>query len=526
MLAADRIPRLLALLFAGLAFAAGVRYNGFAALYTDVSGYVSAGERWRSGEIQKPVAFQFQPVWPNHETMGSPLAYRPGAIKGTDVVEYPLGIPVFIAAATSVAGELGAHLVSPLSAALLAWCLFGLGRALAGPWAGAMAALLISASPVTVRHTMYVSSDVPCTAFWALAWLMSLSPGAGAAAAAGSAVAAAVMIRPNTAALALVVGLVVLVGGAAGRIEPRAWQWRRAAVFAVISAIGPALVLWSNALFFGGPFEAGYKGAEEFFKWEHVAPNLRLYPSWLVEVHSGWAFAGLAAIPMAMAKGARTVDGRRSIVVAISALGIVLINLAVIVPYLVFNQWSYLRFVLPAIAALFLLFSAALVWFAREAGRIWRPLAVAALVPPALVITTGVPEVRAAVATQQTTRAVLLMGHYLREALPRDAVVLSFMHSGAAAHYARRPIVRLDIVQPDLDTVITNLEAHGYHPLLLLDEVIESPHMARIFPHSSFNRLDWPPRATFMSFGRIWLMDPADRRAHQAGRTYPSDALR
>jgi hypothetical protein len=297
-------------------------------------------------------------------------------------------------------------------------------------------------------------------------------------------------------------------------------------VFGVVSAIGPAVVLWSNALFYGGPFEAGYKASEVFFQWAHVAPNLSLYPSWLIEVHSAGAFAGLIAVPMAMAKGARTVDGRRSIVVAMSALAIIVVNVALIVLYLPPNQWIALRFVLPAVAALFLLLSAAVVWIAQWAAQIWRPLAIGVLIPPAFVIQTGVPEVRAAMASQQITWAVLLMGHYLREALPADSVILSYMHSGSAAHYANRPIVRLDIVQPDLDAVITSLEAHGFHPLLLVDEVLESPHMARFFPNSSFNRLDWPPRATFSSFGRIWLMDPADRRAHQAGRTYPSDVLR
>jgi hypothetical protein len=108
MARAGKVPFYTALLVAGLAFAVNLRYSGFVPIFTDPSGYVSAGARWLSGDVQKPVAFQFQPQFPNYENMGSPLAYRPGATPGTDVSEYPLGLPVFLAAAMAVGGELGA----------------------------------------------------------------------------------------------------------------------------------------------------------------------------------------------------------------------------------------------------------------------------------------------------------------------------------------------------------------------------------------------------------------------------------
>jgi hypothetical protein len=149
-----------------------------------------------------------------------------------------------------------------------------------------------------------------------------------------------------------------------------------------------------------------------------------------------------------------------------------------------------------------------------------------AFAPAALVIWTGVPEVQSALREYRSTHSVLVMAPYLARALPPNAVVMSFMHSGSAAYYSHRPIVRLDLVQPDLDAVVTRLQSQGFRPYFLIDEVIESPHVARIFPTSRFNKLDWAPRATFASFGRIWLMDPADRPAHQAGQRYPSDVLR
>jgi len=516
-----------ALLVAALACAIEIRGNGFVAIYTDPSGYVSAGRRWLSGEIQKPVHFQFQPQFPHADTMGSPLGYRPGAIRGTDVDEYPIGLPVFLAACMGVGGELAAYVFGPLMAGVLALAIYGVGAAMAAPWGGVVAAALISASPVTVRHSLYVSSDVPCTAFWVLAWLMSLRGRAGAAAAAGAAVTAAIMIRPNTAPLAIVIGALVLLGGTNPAASWRRPRWAQALVFAVFAALGPLLVLWSNTMLFGGPLEAGYKGAAEFFRWAHVRPNLERYPAWLFQVHSKALLVGLAAVPLAVFRQV-TPERRRTLVVLFSAVALAAVNLAIIVPYLNFEQWTYLRLVLPAVAVLFLLLGASIEWVARLLARSRRTrwIAPLALAPAVLVAWAGVPELRAALREPQTTRSVLVMGPYLRTALPPNAVLMAYTHSGSAGYYSDRPIVRLDIIQPDLDSVITRLQAQGFHPYLLIDEVIESPHLRQIFPQSAYWDLDWAPRASFAAFGHIWLLDPADRDPHRAGKRYPVDVLR
>jgi 4-amino-4-deoxy-L-arabinose transferase-like glycosyltransferase len=423
---------------------------------------------------------------------------------------------------------MGAYVFGPFMAGVLAMTCYGLATMLAGPWAGLLAATLISVSPVTVRHSLYVSSDVPCVAFWMLAWLMSLRPRLGAAVAAGTAVTAATMIRPNTAPLVLVIGVLVLLGGTEAGLSWRRWRWRHALAFGAMSAVGPLLVLWSNTVFYGGPLEAGYKGAAEFFKWEHVLPNLALYPGWLFEVHSPVAVAGLLMLPVALWRARSAPEDRARMVVAVSAVALVALNLLLIVPYLVFAQWTYLRFVLPAMAALFILLSALVVWVAAGLahGRWTRWLTPVALAPALVVAWHGVPELRAALREHEASRSVLVMGPYLRAALPPNAVILSFMHSGPAAYYSGRPIVRLDIIQPDLDGVIARLQSQGFRPLLLLDEVIESPHVGRIFPGTVYQDLDWPPRATFAAFGRIWLLDPADRARFLAGATYPHDVLR
>jgi hypothetical protein len=526
--AAGKAPFYLALLVAGLAFAITVRFNGFVAPYTDPAGYVGAGSRWLAGDLYRPVAAQFHPQLPNRDSVGSPLGFRPGTVAGTDVSEYPLGLPVGLAAAMAPFGELGAHLVGPACAALLVWSTFAVGAAMAGGWAGVLAAVLIAASPVTLRHAVYVSSDVPCAAFLVLAWRLSLRPGAGAAAAAGAAATAAVMIRPNAAPLAAVAGSLVLLGGASATFAWREWRWRHALIFAAMAAVGPAMVMWSNAVLYGGPLQASYREVATFFARDHIVPNLRRYPLWLIQTHSNAALAGLAAVPLAWWRARRSPDSRTGLVVAHSAAAMVAINAAIIFPYLVFEQWTYLRFMLPAMAALFILLAALMVWAARALMQTrWsRWLAPLALAPAALVIWYGVPEGQSALRDWRVTHPVLLMGRYLREVVPPNAVVLSFMHGGTVEHFTGRPIVRMDLIVPDLDRVIDLLQRQGYRPVIVLDEVMEAPHMARTYPTSQFKELDWPPRASFAAFGRIWYLDPADRKAYQAGVTYVTDVLR
>jgi hypothetical protein len=565
MYAAGKVPFYVALFVAGLTFAITVRFNAFIAPYSDPAGYIGAGARWVAGEIEKPMPFQFQPQFPDYINVGSPLAYRPSARGGTDVEEVALGLPVLVAAAMMIGGDLAPHLIGPLALALLAWCTFRVGARLAGSWAGIVAAVLIGASPVSVRHAVYVSSDVPCTALWMLAWLLSLTPRVGSAAAAGAAVAAAVMIRPNTAFLALVPGVLLLIGGTVPTFRWRRWRWGPAGVFGALAAIGPALVLWSNELFYGGPFQASYRAAATSFAWAHVLPNLKLYPGWLVEVHSMAAFSGLAAVLMACWPGSRfasldiardgpidfdrdgSLDGARDLpldvardqrapvegpaasrVVALSALAIVVVSFASIAAYLNFDQWTYLRFVLPAMAALFILLGALIVWVSRTLmqARWPRWLAPLALAPAALVIWQGLPQVQSALRDWRITHPVLLMGYYLREVVPRNAVVLSFMHGGTVEYFTGRPIMRMDLIAPDLDRVIDLLQRQGYRPVIVLDEVIEAPHMERAYPASQFKELDWPARASFTAYGRIWYLDPADRQAYRAGARYATDVLR
>jgi hypothetical protein len=119
------------------------------------------------------------------------------------------------------------------------------------------------------------------------------------------------------------------------------------------------------------------------------------------------------------------------------------------------------------------------------------------------------------------------MGHYLRDALPRNAVVLTFTHGGALAMYTGHPIVRLDTILPDsLDDIVSQLQRRGHRPVFVLDVAIEGSSFTDRFKTSQFGRLDWPPRAEFASDGfSVLYHDPQDRARFLNGDRWATDVL-
>lgn len=118
------------------------------------------------------------------------------------------------------------------------------------------------------------------------------------------------------------------------------------------------------------------------------------------------------------------------------------------------------------------------------------------------------------------------MGHYLREALPPNSAVLSFVHSGAIAHYTGREIVCLDLLEPQiLDRVIDDLSRHHYRPVIVLDQALEAGPFKQRFLSARVSGLDWSPRAVFTSGTSIWYFDVADRPRHHQGERWPVDVL-
>lgn len=510
-----------ALVIVAIAIGVTIRFSIFTAWGTDPAAYIHAGQGWAKSDVFVPAEFVFWAPWSSGGAVESPLGHRPGPTKGTIVGQYPPGFPLLIAAAIRIGGELGPYLVAPLCLGLLAWCAFRLASQLSGPWAGVMASTLVVLNPVTLLHATQPMSDVPAAALWAAAWVFALHSRRSAAASAGVAVAGAIMVRPNLAPLAVVIAALVLTRRSSSR-----W-FMRGLLFTACAALGPAIVLWSQAELYGHALSPGYGGYEEFFNVSRVPRNAVLYPALISNLHTPLLFAGVLMLPWAIRDARRDPRARRSVAVAVAALGFVAINYALYLPYLTYENWDALRFLLPGLTACYVLFTGLVDRICRVLAQRSRWLVALAILPLAIVLGPTREKVKYVLDSVPGYRRVQLMGHYLREALPRNAVVLTFYQSGATMAYTGKPIVRLDLIEPAaLDRVIADLHRRGYRPLLLVDEVMESRAFRARFDKSPNGTLDWRERAKFASPTEIWLMDPQDRPRHFSGERWPIDSLR
>lgn len=521
-----RIPVFTAFLLAGVTTAITIRYATFVPWGTDAAGYVGAARRWADGRVFNPAPLQLWAPWSfvGPLTMAAPLAFTLGPTRGTDVSVYPLGFPVFLAVADKVDRELGVYVVPPIFAGLLVWCTFLLGRRLAGAWAGVLAAFLIATSPILLGYALTPMSDVPAAAFILLAVDMSLRRSIMSAAGAGAAMAAAIMVRPILAPLAVIPGILAVTEGASRVSAWREWQWKRAVVFGAVAAIGLFIVGWSQHELYGGFFKPGYPGYEVFFRRDHILPNLTGYPRNLMTVHTPVIFLGLIC---AFVFVLRRSDHREPARVAGALCGIAFLNYALYLPYLPFyGDIAYLRFVLPALSALLLLLAGITAWLAEAAWRQWRLLTPLAIIPAAIVSAGGYSLYPLTFAQAAAQKHVLLMGRYLDEVLPPNAAVVTFLQSGAVAHYTGRQVVRFDLLETQqLEPVLETLVRRGYHPVFVVDEHSEGPLYKKRFANTRYERLDWRPRALFIGATTIWYLDYADRAGAGNRQRFPVDVL-
>src|SRR5258705_6080606 len=92
-------------------------------------------------------------------------------------------------------------------------------------------------------------------------------------------------------------------------------------------------------MFYGSPVRSGYGALAGLFALDHVAPNAARYFSWMSATHTPFWLLALAA-PFVLRP-------RRP---ATLLLSLALVNVLCYLPYAVFNDWWYLRFLLPGIA--------------------------------------------------------------------------------------------------------------------------------------------------------------------------------
>jgi hypothetical protein len=242
----------------------------------------------------------------------------------------------------------------------------------------------------------------------------------------------------------------------------------------------------------------------------------------LGNLHSWLVFGGLIYVPLALRRRRHRRQTDERAILAISALGIIVVNYALYLAYLTYVGWHWLRFMLPAMLALFVLLAAGCDQLRQWLTPRWPRLAFAAMLPTLVVVWSAEEHLRPPVGYER----ILMMQRYLPEVLPPNAVILTYTHSGALASATGRPLVRLDVVEPPvLDRIVRDLRRRGYRPVYVFDVAVEADFIGYRFRTSEFGRLTWPARAELASVTSIVYYDIADRDAFMSGERWATDVL-
>lgn len=400
-------------LFRNLSYAAGG---------PDTAGYLNEARLIASGRVTRPVRLLrelgLDDSWLPHFT---PLGFAPSR-HAQLVPTYPAGTAMHIALAGRVGGwERAPFFIGPLAAIGAAAFLFAIARRLGlSLFASMAAAASLAFMPPLLWHVVQPASDVLAT-FWTLAAMLCAlraaeRPSPALAALAGAAFGVGVWVRPTNLLLALAFAF--------------ALRWRpRLLVAAAAGALPFGLgLLWWNATLYGGALKTGYHSLlAESMSWRDAARTAPRFSAALARMMTPLVFP----LGLLVAFDRRVETRTRWML------------LAWFLPFFVFysfygwfDSWQSVRFLLPAVPALLLgtllllrrvrivaavlalLIALAPLWFSHRLGVIH-------LLP---LMEKGYPQYVA----------------WAEERIPRRAMLVTGVLSGAFVYYADRDLIRYD----------------------------------------------------------------------------------
>ena len=486
--------------------AIGVNWGTFAAGGSDSYCYLNQAELFARGDVHDAEPMAADATWPGPAESFVPAGHSlvpsaPGALSPI----CPAGYPALLAAARLVGGRTAMFWMTPLMGGLAVWWTFVLARRLGGASAGLFAALLLATSPIFVYQLVQPMNDVTATALWCgvLAFVVRRPAAFAKATAAknqpglsmllaGLLTGAALTIRPNLLPVGVVVGVWMLTRGKAG------------VVFGLACIPGMLFVLLAQNAMYGSPFRSGYGDLSALFSMSHVWPNLVRYSQWVVSLHTPILLLALLA-PFVPRRSTHT-----------WLLAFAASVFACYLPYVVFEDWWYQRFVLPALPALFAL---AAVVITSLLARLAMPLRAVAFV--VLCATVGIFYLhtaagRNAFRLQDHEHRFPASGEFIAARLPANAAIVTNHQSGSVRFYSGRSTVGwADIETGRLAEALDFLRRHGRKPYLLFEPAEELAFRTRFAATDPLGALDWPPRVDIDR--RVRIYDPDDRERYLRG---------
>lgn len=494
---------------AAIALAAvGVVSGTYAAGGSDSSCYALMAEAFASGQLQPLSALESQVPWPDASTTFAPGGFVPSRLNPAAAA--PVCVPGFsllLAPLGKLGGPTALFSATPVAGALLVWLAFLAGRALAGPLAGAMSATLVATSPIVLFQVVQPMNDIATAALWTAVYVALLSR---RWALAGICCGLALLVRPNLLPLAAVAGVFVLtdrIPNPQSQIPNLESRIPKGIVFSLAALPCAVAVLYLNDRLYGGPLRSGYGQLSHLFSLANIPTNAGRYSGWLVETETVLILLGLLA-PLVVDR-----DRRRA---AWLALGMIATIATMYFAYTRFDDWSYLRFLLPAITLLLVLASVvATTLTLRGSAKVGVFVILFGMAAFGL---NGVRMARGRFAfnMQALEQRYRSAGIVARDRLPAEAVILTTWDSGAIRFHARKEAIVWEALDPAwLDRALEWLSQHGHRPFILVESWEEPRFRERFAARSTIGKLDWPPKYEVDRVVRVY--DPADRARYVRG---------
>jgi len=270
---------------------------------------------------------------------------------------------------------------------------------------------------------------------------------------------------------------------------------------------GVALTAIVNLMWHGSPFASGYGSVRVLLSLSRIGTNALRYSGWLVTTSPIAAAGGAALVWLVI----RATGAARRVFLLLFVAAI-----AAWLPYLLydtFDEWWYLRFLLPAWPPMCVAAAVALD-AARARGRL-AATAVVLVVAGAGLAGLWVSQRRGIFALNE--RRYATVARMVATATEPSAVILTVQHSGTVRFYGGRQTLRWDVLDPaSLDAAVDWLAAQHRHPYLLIEDWEEPQFESRFAAGNRNGRLSSAPAAAWQSIradGWIFLFDPLARDA-------------
>ena len=210
----------------------------------------------------------------------------------------------------------------------------------------------------------------------------------------------------------------------------------------------------------------------------------------MTRTHTPLMLVGLLAPTMRLGSGALQKQEARGFMVFAVLFALLL---ACYLPYLQFETWTYLRFLLPAFPLLIVL---TVVVFRRLFTRLLPITATTGLVAAtSLLVVLGFGQAgsRTSFNIANVESRYREIARWASEQVSDDTVLFAMQHSGSLSYYTELPVARYDEIGERMDDFVRHLAGSGYSVTLVIDEWERDRIRESYESGSVLAGLDWTP---------------------------------